>query len=51
VDDGAPVGTKLDAGGAEVVEALRVTDVLEAEREADAAPDALARRRVARAAG
>ena len=30
------------AGGAEVVEALRVADVLEAEREADAAPDALA---------
>ena len=45
------VGVEHDTGRAEVVEPLRVADVLEAEREADAAPDALAARRVARAAG
>ena len=51
VHGGAAVGAEHDAGRAEVVEALRVADVLEAEREADAAADALAARRVARAAG
>ena len=43
--------TEPHARGAGVVEALRVADVLEADREADAALDALAARRVARAAG
>jgi hypothetical protein len=51
VDDRAPVCAQHDPGGAEVVEALRVADVLEAEREADAAPDSLAARRVAGATG
>ena len=50
VHHGAPVGEQHDARGAEVVESLRVADVLEAEREADAAADALAPRRVAGAA-
>src|SRR5919197_532989 len=40
-----------DAGGAVVVEALRVADVLEPDGEADSAPDALAAGRVPRAAG
>ena len=40
-----------DASGTEVVEALRVADVLEADREADAATHSLAARRVPRAAG
>ena len=40
-----------DAGRAEVVEALRVAEVLEADREADAASDAFAAGRVAGAAG
>ena len=48
---GAAVGVELHARGAVVVEALRVADVLEADREADAAADALAARRVAGAAG
>ena len=47
---GAAVGAQRDARGAVVVEALRVADVLEPDREADAAADALAARRVARAA-
>ena len=47
---GAAVGAQHHARRAEVVEALRVADVLEADREADAAPHALAARRVARAA-
>ena len=51
VDDGAAVGAEHDAGGAEVVEAFRVADVLEPEREPDAASNALAVRRVAGAAG
>ena len=45
------VGAQEHAGGGEVVEALRVADVLEADREADAAADALAAGRVAGAAG
>ena len=49
---GEPSGrAEPHARGAVVVEALRVADVLEADREADAAPDALAARRVAGAAG
>ena len=51
VHGGAPVGVELDPRGAVVVEAFREADVLEADREADAAADALAPRRVARAAG
>ena len=45
------IGVEADAGGAVVVEALRVADVLVADRKADAAPDAVAARRVAGAAG
>ena len=48
---GAAVGMQHHARGAEVVEAFRVADVLEPDREADAAADALAARRVAGAAG
>ena len=51
VHDRAAVGAQHDARGAEVVEALREADVLVADGEADAAPHALAARRVARAAG
>ena len=47
----APVLAQHDARRAVVVEALRVTDVLEADREADAALHALAARRVPGAAG
>ena len=46
-----PSGEDPHARGAVVVEALGVGDVLEADREADAAPHALAARRVAGAAG
>ena len=46
-----PSSNRPHARGAVVVEALREADVLEADREADAAPDALAARRVAGAAG
>ena len=48
---GRAVGEQAHARGAVVVEALRVRDVLEADREADAATNALAVRRVAGAAG
>ena len=48
---GRTVGEQANASGAVVVEALREADVLEADREADAAADALAARRVAGAAG
>src|SRR5439155_13574842 len=51
VDRGTAVGMELHPGRGEVVEPLRVTDVLEADRETDAALDALATRRVAGAAG
>ena len=51
VHDRAAVGPQHHARGAEVVEALREADVLVADGEADAAPDALTARRVARAAG
>ena len=47
VDGRAAVGVELDARSARVVEALRVADVLEPDREADAAADAGAARRVA----
>ncbi len=47
----APVRAQPHARSAVVVEALRVADVLEADREADAAPDALAAGRVPGAAG
>ena len=50
VDRGTAVGVELNSCRGVVVEALRVADVLEADREADPAPDALAARRVARAA-
>ena len=50
VDLGGPVLREHDAGRAVVVEALREADVLEADGEADAAPHALAARRVPRAA-
>ena len=50
VHDRAAVGAQHHAGRAEVVEALGEADVLVADGEADAAPDALAARRVARAA-
>ena len=48
---GRPVLGEHDARGAEVVEALRVADVLEADREADAATNSLAAGGVARTAG
>src|SRR5262249_31365227 len=48
---GTAVCQEPNARSAGVVEALRVADVLEAEREADAAPDAVATRRVARPSG
>ena len=47
----SPATTEPHARGAVVVEALGEADVLEADREADAAADALAVRRVAGAAG
>ena len=50
VDLGRAVVEQAHARGAVVVEALGEADVLEADREADAAPDALAARRVAGAA-
>jgi hypothetical protein len=50
VDLGGAVGTKDHARGREVVETLGVADVLEADGEADATPDALAPGRVSRAA-
>ena len=50
MDGGAAVGVNLHARRAVVVEALREADVLEADREADAALDAFAPGRVARAA-
>ena len=46
-----PRAGELHTGGAEVVEPLRVADVLEAGREADAAADSLTVRRVAGATG
>src|SRR5437764_10714787 len=51
VDFRASVRGQLDARRRVVVEPLRVADVLEADREPDAAPHALAARRVAGAAG
>ena len=50
VDLRAPVLEEPDPRRAVVVEALRVADVLEPDREADAAPHALAARRVPRSA-
>ena len=48
---GAAVGVEHDARRTRVVEALRVADVLEPDREPDPAPDTFAARRVAGAAG
>src|SRR5439155_9759459 len=51
MDSGAAVGMQLHSCRRVVVEAFRVTDVLEADRKADATLDSLAARGVARAAG
>src|SRR5215210_34692 len=51
VDRGTAIGMELDSRRGVVVVTLRVTDVLEADREANTALDPFAARRVARTSG